>query len=90
MLFRSQSIHRAADGKPATLAVFYDTSLREIGNRSIRFVHEMRDAVTGEVAAVCELTGVHIDRQARKSVAFTDAIRDCAAACLGVTDAAMA
>src|ERR1700751_3032252 len=23
------------------------TSLREIGNRSIRFVHEMRDAVTG-------------------------------------------
>jgi acyl-CoA thioester hydrolase len=67
-----------------------NTSLREIGNRSIRFVHEMRDAVTGEVAAVCELTGVHIDRQARKSVAFTDAIRDCAAACLGVTDAAMA
>jgi acyl-CoA thioester hydrolase len=66
------------------------TSLREIGNRSIRFVHEMRDAVTGEVAAVCELTGVHLDRQARKSVAFTDAIRDRAAACLDATEAAMA
>jgi acyl-CoA thioester hydrolase len=66
------------------------TSLREIGNRSIRFVHEMRNAVTGEVAAVCDLTGVHLDRQARKSVAFTDAIRDRAAAYLGATEAAMA
>lgn len=66
------------------------TSLREIGNRSIRFVHEMRDAVTGEVVAVCELTGVHLDRRARKSVAFTDAIRDRAAACLGATEVALA
>ena len=66
------------------------TSLREIGNRSIRFVHEMRDAVTGEVVAVCDLTGVHLDRRARKSVAFADAIRDRAAACLGATETAMA
>jgi acyl-CoA thioester hydrolase len=64
------------------------TSLREIGNKSIRFVHEMRNAATGEVAAVCELTGVHLDRQARKSVAFTDAIRDRAAAHLGETEIA--
>jgi acyl-CoA thioester hydrolase len=64
------------------------TSLREIGNKSIHFVHEMRNAATGEVAAVCELTGVHLDRQARKSVAFTDAIRDRAAACLGETEIA--
>jgi acyl-CoA thioester hydrolase len=66
------------------------TSLREIGNRSIRFVHEMRNAATGEVAAICELTGVHLDRQARKSVAFADTIRQRAAACLGETEPAMA
>ena len=66
------------------------TSLREIGNKSIRFVHEMRNAATGEVAAVCELTGVHLDRQARRSVAFADTIRDRAAACLSETETEMA
>ena len=66
------------------------TSLIEIGNKSIRFVHEMRDAATGEIAAICELTGVHLDRQARKSVAFADVIRDRAAAHLGETEEAMA
>ena len=51
------------------------SSLLEIGNKSIRFVHEMRNAETGEIAAICEITGVHLDRQARKSVAFTETIR---------------
>src|SRR5215475_9357346 len=54
------------------------SSLLEIGNKSIRFQHEMRNAETGEIAATCELTGVHLDRQARKSVAFPDAIREAA------------
>jgi acyl-CoA thioester hydrolase len=36
----------------------------------IRFVHEMRNVETGAVAAVCELTGVHMDQQARKSCPF--------------------
>ena len=49
--------------------------LLEIGNKSIRFVHEMRNAETGEIAAICEITGVHLDRQARKSVAFAETIR---------------
>ena len=51
------------------------SSLLEIGNKSIRFVHEMRNAETGEIAAICEITGVHLDRQARKSVAFAETIR---------------
>jgi len=51
------------------------SSLLEIGNKSIRFQHEMRNAETGEIAATCELTGVHLDRQARKSVAFAETIR---------------
>jgi acyl-CoA thioester hydrolase len=66
------------------------TSLLEIGTRSVRFMHEMRNGATGEVAAVCELTGVHLDRQARKSVAFAEAVRHRAAAHLGEAGAAMA
>jgi acyl-CoA thioester hydrolase len=45
--------------------------LLEIRDKSIRFRHEMRNAETGEIAASCEITGVHMDRQARKSAAFT-------------------
>lgn len=35
--------------------------------RSIRFEHEMRNAATGEIAAVSTLVGVHIDRTTRKA-----------------------
>jgi len=52
--------------------------LVELGQKSIRFVHEMRDVETGEVAAVCEITAVHIDRKARRATAFSDAIRHAA------------
>jgi acyl-CoA thioester hydrolase len=55
------------------------STLLEIGEKSVRFVHEMRNAETGEIAATCEITGVHMDRQARKSVPFEDTIRRTAA-----------
>jgi acyl-CoA thioester hydrolase len=42
----------------------------DVREKVIRFVHEMRNAETGEVAAVCELTAVHMDRQARKACPF--------------------
>jgi acyl-CoA thioester hydrolase len=51
------------------------SQLLEVGVKSIRFAHQMRNAETGEIAASCEITAVHMDRQARKSVAFADAIR---------------
>jgi acyl-CoA thioester hydrolase len=51
----------------------------EIREKSIRFVHEMRNAETGEIAATCEITAVHMDRQARKSTAFAETIRSTAA-----------
>ena len=53
--------------------------LLELREKSIRFVHEMRNAETGEVAATCELTAVHLDRQAHKSIPFEDAVRAVAA-----------
>ena len=55
------------------------SQLLEIGEKSIRFVHEMRNAETGEIAATCEITGVHMDRQARKSTAFAETVRRAAA-----------
>jgi hypothetical protein len=36
----------------------------------IGHLHEMRNAETGEVAATCETTGVHMDRAQRKSALF--------------------
>ena len=52
--------------------------LLAISDKSIRFLHEMRNAETGEIAATCEITGVHMDRQARKSAPFAPDIRNTA------------
>jgi acyl-CoA thioester hydrolase len=46
----------------------------EIRDKIARFVHEMRHAESGELAALCMLTGVHIDAVARKSCAFPEDI----------------
>lgn len=35
----------------------------------------MRNAETGEIAASCEITGVHLDRRTRKSAPFGDLVR---------------
>ena len=58
----------------------------EISDKSIRFRHEMRNAETGEIAASCEITAVHLDRQARKAVAFAEAIRKSAESQLTVPE----
>ena len=54
------------------------SKLLELRDKSIRFLHEMRNAETGELAATCEITAVHMDRQARKSAPFEDAVRNTA------------
>ena len=42
----------------------------EVREKVARFVHEMRHGETGELAALCMLTGVHIDAAARKARPF--------------------
>src|SRR5262245_1624647 len=42
----------------------------EVRDKAAKFVHEMRHGVSGELAATCVLTGVHIDTQTRKSCPF--------------------
>jgi acyl-CoA thioesterase FadM len=46
----------------------------EVRDKVAKFVHEMRNAHTGEISAVCMLTGVHIDARTRKSCPFPDEI----------------
>ncbi|HUQ24584.1 MAG TPA: thioesterase family protein [Burkholderiales bacterium] len=59
------------------------STLLEVREMSAKFVLEMRQAVTGEVAAICVLTGVSIDTQTRKSCAFAAEIVDRARALVG-------
>jgi acyl-CoA thioester hydrolase len=47
----------------------------EIGEKSIRFFHEMKNAETGEVCATSLLVGVHVDSRARKSCPFPDDVK---------------
>jgi len=42
----------------------------KIAEKVIVFAHEMHDAETDLVAATCELTVIHLDRQTRKSSPF--------------------
>jgi len=50
------------------------SGILEIRDKVVRFVHEMRNEETAEIAAVCELTGVQVDTANRKSLAFTPEI----------------
>ena len=42
----------------------------EVRDKVAKFVHEMRNAHSGEISAICVLTGVQIDSQTRKSTPF--------------------
>ena len=42
----------------------------EVRDKVVKFVHEMRHAVTAEVSAGCVITGVHMDGKTRQSAAL--------------------
>jgi len=47
----------------------------EIREKIIRFVHTMYVGESGEVAATCAITGIHMDRRIRKSCPFPGSMR---------------
>jgi acyl-CoA thioester hydrolase len=47
----------------------------EVGEKSVTFANEMVNAATGESAARCELTAVHMNRAARRASPFPAEIR---------------
>jgi acyl-CoA thioester hydrolase len=51
------------------------TGVLDVRDKALRFVHEMRNAETNEVAAVTMLVAVHLDTAHRRSTALPDAIR---------------
>ena len=50
------------------------SGILEVREKSLRFVHEMRNDETGVVAARTVLKVVHLDTQQRKSCAFPEAV----------------
>ena len=55
------------------------SAVLEIKDRSLRFAHEMRKVDTDEIAATTVLTGVHLDKAARRACAFPEAVKQKAA-----------
>jgi len=48
----------------------------EMGEKIVRLRHVMANAETGEVAATCAITGIHMDRRLRKSCPFPAFLRE--------------
>jgi acyl-CoA thioester hydrolase len=55
------------------------SAVLEVRDKSIRFAHRMIETTSGEVCAVTQLTGVHIDTTTRKSCALPADLRERAA-----------
>ena len=55
----------------------------ELREKVLRFAHDMINVESGEIAASCELTGVYLDRAARRSIAFEDKVRGLAQKLMG-------
>lgn len=54
------------------------SQLLEVREKTVRFLHEMRNPETGEATATCEMVAVHMDRKARKSAPWPPQIHDAA------------
>jgi acyl-CoA thioester hydrolase len=61
------------------------SQLVEIGDKRLRMRHEMRNIETGGVAALCEITAVHLDKREHKACDFPPAIRKSAEALAAVS-----
>ena len=61
------------------------SALVHVGKSSLRLFHRMTNARTGAPAATLEQSGVHLDREARRSVPLPEALRSKAVAMLALT-----
>ena len=59
------------------------STILEVKDKVLRFAHEMRNDVTGEVAAKMVVVAVHLDATARKARALPSDVRDRARSMLG-------
>jgi len=68
-----QNITYKAEVQPGS-TVTIRSGILELKEKTVRFVHEMRNDATGEIAAVMELTAVHFNTKKRKSCPFPAAM----------------
>jgi acyl-CoA thioester hydrolase len=54
------------------------SQLLQIGDKRLMVRHEMRNIETGSVAALCEITAVHLDKREHKACDFPAPIREAA------------
>ena len=59
--------------RPGDVIAIY-SGVIEIGDKVIRYYHEMHNLETGEVAAKTSLTAVHMDTQSRRACPFPNEI----------------
>ena len=59
------------------------STILEVKDKVLRFAHEMRNDVTGEVAAKMVVVAVHLDATARKARALPEDVRDRARSMMG-------
>jgi len=52
------------------------SAILEVRDKVLRFAHEMRNDVTGEVAAKMVIVAVHLDAVTRKARSLPDDVRD--------------
>ena len=48
----------------------------EVGNKSIRFSHEMKNDETGETAAISVIAGVYFDAKIKKALPLPEDVRE--------------
>lgn len=65
--------------------VFIRSRMLEVRDKVLRFLHELLNAETLEVAATSELTGVHFDRGARRACPLPPEVAERARALLATT-----
>ena len=59
------------------------SAILEVKDKVLRFVHQMTNDATGEMAAKTTLVAVHLDAKIRKAQALPDDVRERARALLG-------
>jgi acyl-CoA thioester hydrolase len=59
------------------------SAILEVRDESLRFIHEMRDDETGEVAAASALVGVYLDATVRKALSLPSEVRERAVLMIG-------
>jgi acyl-CoA thioester hydrolase len=71
----AQEITYQREMLPGAVYSIYSRML-EVREKVLRFAHEMRDDVSGEVTATTVLTGVYLDTQLRKSCPLPQEVRE--------------